>query len=164
LSMLDSNIYRAIEKVLYHYFDIKHELQAREEEILNNHRYEFKVDMGNVGHYSDPTAAMAIKLCSRELEIMRKWLMIIDAAKAKFKGTEKGQLFEMRYFEELAPDYICNKLYIERRTFYHWRDDIVIYIANLAAKYGLYDPEKERIKIPDFLNTKSFKKCGTNKY
>lgn len=163
MSMLDSNIYRAIEKVLYHYFDIKQELQSREEEIMNNHKYELKINMSNVGHYSDPTATMAIKLCSKELEIMRKWIQVIDAAKEKFKGTGKGRLLEMRYFEELAPDYICQKLFIERRTFYHWRDDIVVYIASLAAKYELYDPEKERIKIPDFLNTKSLKKCGTNK-
>ncbi|WP_238524601.1 transcriptional regulator [Caldicellulosiruptor hydrothermalis] len=161
--MLDSNIYRAIEKILYHYFDIKHEIKAKEEEIMNCQKYGFKIDLGNAGYYSDPTATMAIKLCSKELEIMRKWIQVIDAAKEKFKGTGKGRLLEMRYFEELATDYICQKLFIERRTFYHWRDDIVVYIASLAVKYELYDPEKERIKIPAFLNTKSLKKCGTNK-
>ncbi|WP_238525014.1 DUF1492 domain-containing protein [Caldicellulosiruptor owensensis] len=161
--MLDSNIFRAIEKVLYHYFDIKRELKDKEEEIMNSHKNELRINITNVGFYSDPTASTAIKLCSEELELMRKWIQIVDLARAKFKDTGKERLLEMKYFEELAIEYICSKLHIERRTFYHWRDDIVVYIANLAAKYGLYDPENNKIEIPAFLTAKSLKKCGTKK-
>jgi RinA family phage transcriptional activator len=149
--MLDSNIYRAIEKVLYHYFDIKHEICSKEEEILNCQKNEIKINIFNAGHYSDPTATTAIKLCDKELEIMRNWIKVVDMAKEKFKGTGKDRLLEMRYFEQVSVDYICKKLFIERRTFYHWRKDIIDYIANVATKYKLYDPENEKITIPKCL-------------
>ena len=149
MSSLNRKIYRAIEKVLYHYFDIKHKLAEKEEEIMNARGNELKVSVRNNGHYSDPTAITAIKLCDEELEKMRKWIQIIDIAKNRYENTDKGKLLEMRYFEELAPNDICERLYIERRTFYYWKDEIVIYVSNLAAKYGLYDPVANTIKIPD---------------
>lgn len=149
MSSLSRKIYRAIEKVLYHYFEIKHKLSEREEEIINAQRNELRVNVRSNGYYSDPTAIAAVKLCDEKLEIMRKWIQIIDITKDRYKNTDKGRLLEMRYFEELAPDDICERLYIERRTFYYWKDEIVIYISNLAAKYGLYDPVTNTIEIPD---------------
>lgn len=149
MSSLNRKIYRAIEKVLYHYFEIKHKLAEKEEEIMNARKNELKVNVRSNGYYSDPTALTAIKLCDNELEIMRKWIQIIDITRDRYKNTDKGRLLEMRYFEELAPDHICERLYIERRTFYYWKEEIVIYVSNLAAKYGLYDPVANTIEMPD---------------
>jgi len=149
LSSLERKIYRAIEKILYHYVDIKHKLLEKEEEILNSRKNELKVNVQNTGYHSDPTAFTAIKLCDKKLEIMRKWIHVIDLARDRFKHTEKGRLFEMRYFDTLSPEQICEKLYIERRTFYYWKDEIVVYISNLAAKYGLYDPVRNIIEMPE---------------
>ena len=146
-SLIDRKIYKAIEKVLYHYFDIKHRLAEKEEEIINTRGNEIKINVRSNGYYSDPTAITAVKLCDEELEIMRKWIKIIDITKDRYKNTDKSRLLEMRYFEKLAPNDICERLYIERRTFYYWKNEIVIYISNLAAKYGLYDPVTNTIEI-----------------
>jgi len=146
MAVLDREIYKEIEKMLYKYFELKRMYKEKREEIMFGQKNNIKANIKNIGYYSDPTATTAIRLLSKELETIENWIKVIEKVREKFAGTDKGKLLEMQYFEELGPEHIQSKLHIERRTYYMWRNDIVLFTALLAQKYGLIDVEKEEVK------------------
>ncbi|MGB9780634.1 DUF1492 domain-containing protein [Caldanaerobacter sp.] len=147
MAVLDREIYKEIEKMLYKYFELKRMYKEKREEIMFGQKNNIKANIKNIGYYSDPTSTTAIRLLSKELETIENWIKVIEKTREKFADTDKGKLLEMQYFEELGPEHIQSKLHIERRTYYMWRNDIVLFTALLAQKYGLIDVEKEEVKV-----------------
>jgi hypothetical protein len=142
MGILDRQIYKEIEWHLYHYFDLKREVKEYREKVLNS-----SIPLlGKVGegqsYHSDPTALKAIKLTKLEIIKKEKWITIIEKVVDKYKGTEKGRLLQLQYFDEEGPNYIQEVLHIERRTYFMWRNEIVLSVAFLAQKYNLIDIEK----------------------
>ncbi|ABB15076.1 prophage LambdaCh01, phage transcriptional regulator, RinA family [Carboxydothermus hydrogenoformans Z-2901] len=136
--MLERSIYKKIEWYLFNYFNIRREINEYRDEVLNSGRQLIEQGGGGISRHSDPTALKAIKLASNaEIEKYEKWIKVIEKVIEHFKGTEKGKLLQMRYFDEYAERYICNKLHIERTTYFTWKNEIVLYTAMLAIQYGL---------------------------
>lgn len=94
---------------------------------------------GGVSYKSDPTANKVVQLVQMEYKQAEceQWVKVIERTICNYADTDKGKLLELRYFAEIAPDYICEKLHIERATFYNWAADIVTYTALQAVQAGL---------------------------
>lgn len=142
MAVLDSQIYKRIEWRLYHYFDTKHQAEDLVEEqkaLLNPGRTPASPGGGGVSRKSDPTATNTLKrmqLVSPQREAA-KWAHTIERTIARYEGTEKGTLLELKYFSDMSEDYICGILNIERATFFNWRNEIVLFTALVAAQEGL---------------------------
>lgn len=128
---IEHSNFKMIEAELYCYQESKKELELMEEEILESTAYqEVAVQSGTTG---DTTANKALKLVSsREiLEVKRRLGAIEKAINILKCGDEKKlKLLEMKYFERRYTDQgIANELFIDRATFYRWRNEIISLIA-----------------------------------
>lgn len=135
MAIIDKEIYKNIEKMLYNYNAMKDLYKEMQEDIIFS------------GYYSDPTSRAGIELAG--LKDIEDWIKVIKKVCEKFEGNEKGLLLRMHYFDKWRAEKIQFHLHIERRTYYMWRNDIVLYTALVAQKYNLIDIEKETIKIID---------------
>ena len=129
---IEQSNFKMIESELYYYQETKTELRILQEEILEEGAFqEVAVQSGKTG---DSTANKAIKLMTgREILEIRKRLNAIEKTIDILKcGDEKKlKLLEMKYFERKYTDEgIANKLFIDRATFYRWRKEIILLIAN----------------------------------
>lgn len=137
MGILERRIYKKIEYYLYHYHQIRKEIEQEKEIIIQSGGRDLTEWGGGISYHSDPTANKAIKLTSPELLEKEKWLKVIEGTIQHFQGTEKGRLLQKKYFDQLGERHICKELHIERTTYYRWREEIVLYTALLAAQYGL---------------------------
>lgn len=137
MGVLPRKTYKQIEWYLYNYYNIRREVAEAKEDIIEAGNRELSEWGGGVSYRSDPTATKAIKLCKKDIVNYEKWLKVIEAVIKHYEGTEKGRLLQKKYFDELGEKHICKELYIERATYYNWRNEIVLYAALLAAQEGL---------------------------
>lgn len=75
------------------------------------------------------------------LENSKDWREIIEAELEELTPQQR-KLFKMRYKEKQSEREICQKLHIERSTYYSWISDIVQDVAILAAYYRKIKPER----------------------
>ncbi len=141
--ILDRRLYKIIEWHLYNYDETKRWLEEYKNDIINTSPPELTIGGGGSGqsHHSDPTALKTLKLTKKEVLEKEKWLQVIDKVRQHFTD-EKGRLLNMKYEEELGNEHIAMELHIDRATYYRWRNEIVLFTAMLAQKYGLIDIEK----------------------
>jgi len=137
VGILERRIYKKIEYYLYHYFQIRREVEQEKEDIIESGGRDIVEWGGGISYHSDPTASKAVRLTKPEIIEKEKWLKIIEKTIQHFESTEKGRLLQKKYFDELGEKHICEELYIERATYYNWRNEIVLYAALLAAQEGL---------------------------
>jgi len=137
VGILERRIYKKIEYYLYHYHQIRREIEQEKQDIIETGGRDLTEWGGGISYHSDPTATRAIKLTRPELLEKEKWLKVIEGTIQHFQGTEKGRLLQKKYFDELRERHICQELHIERATYYNWRNEIVFYTALLAAQEGL---------------------------
>lgn len=137
MGVLDKKNYRKIEYYLYHYFEIRREVEQEKEDIIEAGGRDIVEWGGGISYHSDPTASKAIKLVRPDIVEKEKWLKVIEGTIQHFQGTEKGRLLQKKYFDQLGERHICRELHIERTTYYRWREEIVLYTALLATQYGL---------------------------
>ncbi|NPV44819.1 MAG: DUF1492 domain-containing protein [Firmicutes bacterium] len=126
-----------IEYHLYHYFQIRQELEQEKWDIIESGGRDIIEYGGGISYHSDPTASKAVKLTRPDLVEKEKWLKVIEGTIQHFQGTEKGRLLQKKYFDQLGERYVCEELHIERTTYYRWREEIVVYTAMLAIQEGL---------------------------
>lgn len=137
MGVLDRKTYRKIEYYLYHYHQIRREVEQEKQDIIEAGGRDILEWGGGISYHSDPTASRAIKLTNPELLEKEKWLKVIEGTIQHFQGTEKGRLLQKKYFDQLGERHICRELHIERTTYYRWREEIGLYTALLATQYGL---------------------------
>jgi len=137
MGVLDRRIYKNIEYYLYHYHQIRREIEQEKQDIIETGGRDLTEWGGGISYHSDPTATRAIKLTRPELVEKEKWLKVVEGTIQHFQGTDKGKLLQKKYFDELGEKHICQELFIDRSTYYNWRNEIVLYTALLAAQYGL---------------------------
>jgi len=137
MGVLDRKTYKKIEYYLYHFFEIRREVEQEKQDIIEAGSRDLTEWGGGISYHSDPTANRAIKLTRPDLVEKEKWLKVIEGTIQHFQGTEKGRLLQKKYFDELGERHICQELHIERATYYNWRNEIVFYTALLAAQKGL---------------------------
>lgn len=75
------------------------------------------------------------------LEKSTEWQEIIEAELKELTAPQR-KLFKMRYEEKRSEREICQRLHIERSTYYSWISDIVQDVALLAAYYKKIKPER----------------------
>ena len=83
---------------------------------------------------SDPTFNAAESILSSDTA---KWIDVIDMVIRRFEGTDIGRLITDRYFKKKSWQQTCTDLYIEKRTYYSWINDIVIYTCIKAVEAGV---------------------------
>ncbi|HHZ00002.1 MAG TPA: DUF1492 domain-containing protein [Tissierellia bacterium] len=135
--VLDRKTYKKIEYYLYHYFQIRQEVEREKQDIIEARGRDLAEWGGGMSYHSDPTASKAVKLARPELVEKEKWLRVIEKTIQHFQGAEKGRLLQKKYFGELGEKQICRELHIERATYFRWREEIVTYTAMLALQEGL---------------------------
>lgn len=69
----------------------------------------------------------------------KRWRSVRKAVEAKFKGTEKAKLIELRYKKKLEPISICRQMNISQTTYYKWREDILNHAMLAAVHEGLIE-------------------------
>jgi hypothetical protein len=143
MGVLDRKLFKLLEWHLYNYRNIKQEIKEYRESVLSSSPPEIGEWGGGIGYYSDPTAIKAIKLLRPSILEKEKWVMVIEKTVAHFCKEDKGKLIRLKYFEQKNRKHICEKLHIERRTYYTWVNEIILYMALLAQKYGLIDVERK---------------------
>ncbi len=137
MGVLDRQIYKKIEWYLYNYYEIRRYIAEKKEDIIDANSKDLTEWGSGISYHSDPTANKTMKLCKEDIVETEKWLQVIEATIKEFQGTEKGQLLQKKYFDELGEKHICMELNIERATYFNWRNEIVFYVALLAAQEGL---------------------------
>ena len=137
MGVLDRKTYKKIEYYLYHFFEIRREVEQEKQDIIEAGSRDLTEWGGGISYHSDPTANRAIKLTRPELVEKEKWLKVIEKVVQHFQGTEKGRLLQKKYFDELSNLHVMRELHIELTTFYRWREEIVTYTAMLAIQAGL---------------------------
>jgi RinA family phage transcriptional activator len=123
--------FRLIEKELYHYKLRKKELLIMKADIIDGGgQPEVPVYSGP----GDPTGRKAIKLSSGVIREIEKRLSAIEWALGVVERTQepaKLKLIQLKYFERRLTDRgIQEKLGISKRTFYRWRKEFVLLIAD----------------------------------
>ena len=138
MAVLNRHTYKKIEYYFYNYFLLKNEAAEKEEEIIKSQGSSkdiLKLDWATNKNKTDITAAKAMRLC--ELQEKEKWLRVIGAVIERYRDTEKLKLIEKKYFEGLSEVQICTELHVERRTYYIWRNEIVLFAAIIAVQEGV---------------------------
>ena len=96
---------------------------------------------GGVSKHTDNTAITAIRrtVPPPDIRSMEQWLKVIDKMYAKLADGKK-QFFDSYYNgrrEKYKTERLCEKLYIDIRTGYLWREEIVNLTALTAAICGV---------------------------
>lgn len=76
----------------------------------------------------------------KKLDANDPWKNVIDSVLQKYQGTEKGELIKLRYFRRKSEVQICMELYISRRSYYSWIQDIINDLTIMAAYEHLIKP------------------------
>lgn len=138
--VIPRKVFKKIEYHFYHYFDLKHEVEEKEKEIMSLKSGIPKAPHQK-GEHNDATLDAVIKLNNPDLEEKRKWVKVIEKTLKKYKGTDKEKLINKKYFKQLGETHICMSIPIGRTTYFEWRKEIVTYAAFVAQKMGLIEIE-----------------------
>jgi hypothetical protein len=150
MGVLEGTICKRIE----HYISIENAIKEAVKEVRDNQLYgSRKPDMsGGGGHafISDSTAIRGVLLADRikcitvmlgkqEEAILKpeEWLGVIGGTYNHFAGSSIPDFMQRRYKDNQDWKQTCAELYIERDTYYKWRDNVVTYAALLAVQHGL---------------------------
>ena len=128
VGVLSRNMIKSVEKWFYRYPEAMKDLCEVRQNILK--AYE---NCGPVA-ISDPTFGRAAELAGEDAH---EWMMVIQEVLDHFEGTGKDRLLRMVYFQDRTEVYVCSELFIERRTFYAWKNEVVLYAAFLAVQRGI---------------------------
>lgn len=150
MSIIDGVIAKKIE----HYFGIEQKIKAAVQDIRHSQLYGSSkpeyTGGGGHAHVSDRTAIRAVELASpircisiengRDTEQIRRpedWIEVLDGTKQRFADSPIAAFMHKRYAEGQDWKQTCTDLYIERDTYYKWRDNVVTYATLLAVQGGL---------------------------
>jgi len=142
VAVLNSRTYKQIEWRLYHYHELRRQVEELPEQrldVLYRSRTPATPGGGGVAHKSDPTASKVLQMVRLEHEQLgaARWVQAIEKTIVRYAESEKGKLLELKYFSEMDDEYICKALNIERTTYFNWRTELVTYTALVAAQQGL---------------------------
>lgn len=73
----------------------------------------------------------------RHIEYLQRWIALVDTVHSKLANTPQLSFITMIYMEKMNEVQVCERLFIERRTFYNWKSDILGYAAMKACEMGL---------------------------
>lgn len=132
MAILPSKTYKKIEWYLYHYQELKKEIEEKKKDAILAADYSYRVGAVQSSGRSDKTGNAVLKM--DELKRQEDWCEVVERTISKYEGSELGQVLYLAYWKKCQPGEICNKLHIDRSTFYKWRKEVITYAAMRA--YG----------------------------
>lgn len=131
--ILSKEDYRKIEYYFINFKDVEFFLNESREDIIHAAP---KRDLSGISVKTpgDPTFDRACRL--HELDLGR-WVKVVRATFGKFSGTPIGTLMGMRYLENASWQKICMELFIEKRTYHTWVNEVIMYAALKACEEGV---------------------------
>lgn len=132
MAILPSKTYKKIEWYLYHYQELKKEIEEKKKDVILAADYSYRVGAAQSSGRSDKTGNAVLKI--DELKRQEDWCEVVERTISKYEGSELGQVLYLAYWKKYQPGEVCNKLHIDRSTFYKWRKEVITYAAMRA--YG----------------------------
>lgn len=127
---------REIESHFYAHAAERAEIAAREKEIAEA-CFPRMDETGIKGtDMSDPTARKAARI-EEELREIKGWAEVVKSTFARFKGTPKEEFLAMVYTERQSIGRVCTHLYLDRSTYFRWRESILDWALIKAVEGGL---------------------------
>lgn len=133
--MLDRRLRRRIERAFYEYSTNKHRGAESVAELAESGLTVKYEAVGRGNGPSNPTERKALK--GMDDGNAYAWCVVVEQTLAHFAGTGKDTLIRLRYFDKLSERRVCEKLYIERTSYYSWVTDILTYTAMIAIQFHL---------------------------
>lgn len=136
MAILSRETIKEIESHFYGYQIDRQWVEERKQEIAESIDYSHQLAKAANSSPADTTYIHAVEI-DKNVGQLQKWIRVVDETIKKFKDTPHMQLMTMLYTERQGEVKICSALYIERRTFYSWKENIIQYAAMKACEYGL---------------------------
>ena len=68
----------------------------------------------------------------------RKWAIVFEKTKDKYFCEGKDKLMQLRFLEKKSVFQVCQKLHIERRTYFYWLEEVLQTAKLWANTLGIY--------------------------
>lgn len=68
----------------------------------------------------------------------RKWAVVYEKTRDKYFCEGKDKLMQLRFQEKRSVFQVCQKLHIERRTYFYWLDEVLQTAKLWANSLGIY--------------------------
>ena len=124
---LDKNIYKYVEHELYNYNNSKKELEDLKYEVIEFSKKSDGLPKGN--NISNPTEDKVFKIIENErITYLSKIIKNIDHVLNNLDEIYR-KLFKLKYIEKNTAKYIFRELNISERTYYNYKNNIVLKVA-----------------------------------
>lgn len=137
--MLDRKLRRTIEWAFYNYDANRQKALCKVEDCID----------ASLAHNANGVSSNAKHRNIMEDKTIRavdnwewRWCRVVEKTIGHFKDTGKDTLIKLRYFDKMRENDVCEKLYIEKTSYYGWINDILSYALSIAALHRLFT-EKE---------------------
>lgn len=68
----------------------------------------------------------------------RKWAIVYEKTRDKYFCEGKDKLMQLRFQDKRSVFQVCQKLHIERRTYFYWLDEVLQTAKLWANSLGIY--------------------------
>lgn len=68
----------------------------------------------------------------------RKWAIVYEKTRDKYFCEGKDKLMQLRFQEKRSVFQVCQKLHIERRTYFYWLEEVLQTAKLWANSLGIY--------------------------
>ncbi len=124
-----------LERHLFYHQEERLELERRRREIME-HQPEPDESGRRAGGPTDPTGSAVVQ-SEMDLDHLEAWVRTAEETFERFRKTPKGSLMAAYYTERSDVGHVCRMLFISRKTFYAWREEILAIAAYRATEKGL---------------------------
>jgi|GEM_PF-2323708 len=127
---------REIENHFYGHAAERAEIEEREAEIAEPCTQQI-IETGIRGTgKADPTLQKAV-LIEEALWELKGWSDVVRSCFVRFAGTPQGEFMAMVYTEGQGIARVCSNLYLDRSTYFRWREKILDWALIKAVEMGL---------------------------
>jgi len=132
----DRRLAREIESHFYGYASERAEIKAREAEIAEAGAFKMTETGVRGTDSADPTGEKAARM-EEELREIKGWSEVVKSTYRRFSGTPQAEFLAMVYTERQKVAQVCAHLFLDRSTYFRWREKILDFALIKAAENGL---------------------------
>lgn len=140
MTVIETDVFRYVERQLYSYKDNLNRLQELREGVLHSSPRP-EMEGRPMTHKSDPTALRGIKLAEISGSREAQWVDIITEILKRLPSDQR-RLVELRYFKGHRRLPVWEELHISRSLFYAWNERVITLLVLLATQRSLLAPIK----------------------
>ena len=137
---MDRKICKEIEGHFYEYAAERARVEERRREIAESAGGGLNVSGIKYTGVSDPTLDKAERI-ERELGKLKGWIRVVEKTVQHFYDKPQTEFMAMVYTERQSVGAVCDHLFIDRSTYFRWREKILGTAALHAAGTGLIGKE-----------------------